>query len=101
MKNVALLILWAYENGYELTGGELFRTKEQQSVYVKEGKSHTYQSKHLERLAIDVNLFLDGKYQTSTEEYQALGKYWKSLHPLNRWGGDFRNLKDGNHFEMT
>ena len=31
--NVAKLIAWAFENGYELTVGEAYRTDEQQAIY--------------------------------------------------------------------
>jgi hypothetical protein len=32
------------------------------------------------------------------------GEYWKSLNPLNRWGGDFKMKKgksDAGHFERN
>ena len=114
LKNAAKLILFAYENGYELTGGELLRTKEQQLLYF-EGfkldrigsnlklfktapKSKTMNSRHLQKLAIDINLFKDGKYLTDAESFKPLHEYWKTLHPDNHsgyeWGWDF------NHFEM-
>lgn len=98
LKNVASLINWAFENGYELTGGELQRTKEQQEVYVNEGKSKTMDSQHLKKLAIDFNLFINGKYQIENEAYRPLSEYWKSLHPNNVSGFDWGF--DGNHFEM-
>ena len=31
--NAAKLIIWAFDNGYELTGGELLRTFDQQVLY--------------------------------------------------------------------
>lgn len=97
---IGQLICWAYENGYELTGGEWARTKEQQALYVKQGKSKTMSSRHLQRLAMDFNLFQDGKYLQRTEEYRPLGDYWKSLDPRCIWGGDWKSFPDGNHFEM-
>jgi hypothetical protein len=30
-----------------------------------------------------------------------LGAYWVSLHPKNRWGGNFSNLVDCPHFERN
>ena len=57
-------------------------------------------SVHKQRLAIDLNLFKGGVYQTSTEAHKPLGEYWKSLHPLCRWGGDF-STPDGNHYSMA
>ena len=100
--NVAKLIIYAYDQGYELTIGECWRPKVTQEYYVKIGKSKTYNSQHLVRLAIDFNLFYKGRYEDgrtkeSFERYKVLGEYWKSLNPHNRWGGDFG--WDPGHFE--
>lgn len=59
-------------------------------------------SLHCQRLAIDLNLFdAQGKYCPDTPSYEPFGKYWESLHPLNRWGGNFKHPNvDGNHFEQ-
>lgn len=96
--NVAKLISWAFENGYELTGGELYRTEEQQQIYRQKGLSKAIRSKHQDRLAIDLNLFINGVYQTTRAPYKPLAEYWKSLHPDNVAGYDWG--WDANHFEM-
>lgn len=96
--NVSKLILWANEQGYELTGGELYRTEEQQKIYYRQGKSKVLYGQHQKRMAVDLNLFINGRYQTSREAYKPLAKYWKSLHPRNRAGYDWG--WDANHFEM-
>ena len=93
---VARLIDWAFVNGYELTIGEAFRTDEQQEIYVKKGTSKVKRSKHQDRLAIDLNFFIDGKYRETTKAYQPLGDYWKDMGGI--WGGDWG--WDGNHFEF-
>lgn len=67
---------------------------------------HMRGSLHYLGLANDLALYIDGVYQTTTEAYAPLGKYWKSLHPDLRWGGDFRDARgkpkpDGNHFSIT
>lgn len=98
LKNVAKLILWAFDNGFELTGGELLRTPEQQQIYIKQGKSKTSNSLHLDKLAIDLNLFIAGKYRSDREAYKHLAEYWKTLHPANVAGYDWG--WDANHFEM-
>ena len=100
-KNIARLITFVYFNlpGYELTFGEAYRTKEQQEIYFKQGKSKTMNSKHLDRLAVDFNLFINGVYQTSTEAYKPLGEYWMSLDKNNVWGGSWKSFPDGNHYE--
>ena len=113
--NVAKLIIKAYElPGYELTLGEGLRTSDQQMLYfegytlIKIGsdlklavaprKSKTMNSRHIQKLAIDLNLFVNGEYRTDKEAYKPLAEYWRSLHPDNvsgyDWGWDF------NHFEM-
>lgn len=98
MSNVARLIIWANAQGYAITGGELLRTPEQQEIYFKAGKSLTMNSRHLQKLAIDLNLFIGGVYQTSREAYKPLADYWKTLHPDNVAGYDWG--WDANHFEM-
>lgn len=106
--NVAKLIQWVNEQDQYVTGGELLRTKEQQKIYFDSGKSKTMDSSHIDKLAIDLNLFINGVYRGDTEAYKPLGQFWVSLHPDNRWGGDWNKdgatedekFSDGNHFEM-
>lgn len=105
--NIACLIHFAYDQlGIELTFGEAYRTKEQQKIYVEQGKSQTMNSNHLNRLAVDFNFFVNGKLTYDWEVVKPLGDYWESLHPKNRWGGDWNKngIKDGfidtPHFEM-
>ncbi|MBI5599213.1 MAG: M15 family metallopeptidase [Deltaproteobacteria bacterium] len=96
---VGELIRCASQMEYGLTFSWAYRDEEAQKRMVATGLSKTMQSKHLERLAVDFNLFIGGVYQTKKEAYEPLGVYWKSLDPQNRWGGDFQSLGDGNHFE--
>lgn len=98
LMDVASLILKADEMGYKVTAGELFRTPEQQKIYVETGRSKTFNSMHLKRLAIDLNIFKDEKLCT-VKEIEPLGEFWESLNEKNRWGGRFKTLKDGPHFE--
>jgi len=100
LKNFAKLILWAFEQGYEVTAGELLRTDEQHALNLANGKSKAVRSKHQDKLAGDLNLFIKGVYQTDTAAFKPLGIYWKGLHIDNVWGGDFKGFPDGNHFEM-
>lgn len=93
---VGMLIQEANRRGYQLTFGEALRTPEQAALNAKKGIG-IKNSLHLIKLAIDLNLFKDGKYLTQTEDYEPLGLYWEGLHPLSRWGGRFG---DGNHFSL-
>ena len=95
---VGILIGWAYDNGYELTFGEAYRTPEQAQLNAQKG-SGIANSLHISRLAIDLNLFVEGQYVSGTESYRPLGDYWKTLDPEARWGGDF-SRPDGNHFSL-
>lgn len=98
--NVGKLILWADEQGYGLTFGEAWRTDEQAALNARTGKGIA-NSLHRQRLAVDLNLFAaDGTFLQSSEAHEPLGHYWKTLHGLNRWGGDFKPRPDGNHYSM-
>jgi hypothetical protein len=83
----------------KVSGGELHRTAEQQQIYVKTGRSKTMNSKHLQRLAIDLNFFIDGKLCYDIPKLEHIGKYWESLSPKNSAGMFWRSFKDVPHFE--
>lgn len=94
---VGLLIEFAYQNGFELTVGDAYRDPRLHGeVGVKKGYGHP-KSAHKQRLAIDFNLFKDGKYLDKTEDHQPLGEYWESLG--GSWGGRFQT-PDGNHYSL-
>lgn len=115
-RNVARLIAKADELGIALTFGEAYRTQDQQLLYYHgltldehvrltqtTRRSWTKEGYHQKRLAVDFNHFVEGG-KTLTwkkEDLQALGDYWESLHPSNRWGGNFSAEKlDVPHYEM-
>jgi hypothetical protein len=100
LQDVATLIRRAELMSITLTGGELYRTKEQQELHVKAGRSKTMNSKHMERLAIDFNFFIDGKLTYDHPRLAELGTFWETLRPGNRWGG-FWKFKDTPHFEAN
>lgn len=92
---LADLIKFAESKGYQLTLGDAYRDPR---VHGKVGVKASYSSAnsvHKQRLAIDLNLFKDGVYLSSTEDYVELGKYWESIG--GTWGGRF---EDGNHFSL-
>jgi hypothetical protein len=92
------LIQFATGQGFVLTAGELYRTPEQQEIYMKTGRSQTMNSMHLKRLAVDFNIFKDGKLVGTKTTLAPLGVYWESLDPLNSWGGNGKKLVDCPHF---
>lgn len=61
---------------------------------------HMRGSLHYLGLANDLALYVNGKYQTTTEAYAEMGAFWLSLDIDNRWGGTFKKA-DGNHFSIT
>lgn len=97
--DVIKLLQFAIGLGFEVTFGEAFRTPEQQKIYFDTGRSKTMESDHLKRRAIDLNFFLNGVLCYDREKLQPIGDYWESLHPGNRWGGNWKNFKDLPHFE--
>ena len=97
--NVGKLLVYAYEVlNIKITLGEAYRTIYQQQKYLAEGKTKTLNSKHLYKLAIDLNVFINGQINLDKNAYKELALYWKSLHENNDcgyfWGWDY------NHFEM-
>lgn len=93
---VATLITWAYENDYELTFGEAYRTPEQAALNAAKGIGIA-NSLHTLRLAVDLNAFKGGIYLTDSADYLPLGEKWESLG--GSWGGRF-SKPDGNHFSL-
>ncbi len=96
---VADLIHWvASHEEWDFTLGDGFRdSRVFGAIGTKQGYGHK-DSYHKRRLAIDLNLFMNGQYITSDHEvWQLIGEHWKSLHPDNVWGGDF-SFRDYNHF---
>ena len=94
-RHIASLISWAYQQGYALTVGDAYRDPR---VFGMVGVMKGYgraRSLHKSRLAMDLNLFIDGEYMEDSESYRPLGEYWESLDADNVWGGRFN---DGNHF---
>lgn len=92
---VSHLILYAYQQGYELTFGDAYRDPR---VFGEAGEIKGYgrsRSNHKIRLAIDFNLFKDGKYLSATEDHRPLGEFWESIG--GSWGGHYN---DGNHYSL-
>lgn len=123
---VALLILEAERLGFRCTLQEAARSDEQAIInslgsqgrdavakliykvfpklaeaLVNNGNNNgVVNSVHSVGLAVDLNLFKDGVYLTTSESHAPLGAFWKTLHPLARWGGDFKPRPDGNHYSF-
>lgn len=96
--NAAKLILYANELVTPVTLGEAYRDQLTQDRYFKLGLSKTKNSQHLNRMAIDLYIFVNGVYSDKLHDYKKLAEFWESLHPKNvagySWGWD------AGHFEM-
>jgi len=88
------LIKFLTEKGYGITFGEAWRTPEQAEINAKKGIG-IKNSLHIDRLAIDLNLFADDVWLKNTDSYKTAGEYWESIG--GTWGGRFG---DGNHFSL-
>ena len=95
LQMVAQLINFSYSQGYELTLGDGYRDPRLHgAIGDRKGYGHP-NSAHKTRLAIDLNLFKDGVYLTTTAAHKPLGEFWESLG--GAWGGRFN---DGNHYSI-
>lgn len=96
-RHIPRLIDKAIALGFDVTLGDAYRDpRVHGAVGTKLGYGHA-RSGHKQRLAIDLNLFRDGEFLTSTEAHRELGEWWEQQHPLARWGGRFN---DGNHYSF-
>ena len=93
------LMAYAHEQGYELTYGHSRRCEA-----CPVGR---WASLHKDSLALDLNLFKDGKYLKNSIDHKPLGEYWESLDPDCSWGGRFGESSpgagdgwDGNHYSL-
>lgn len=92
---VAALINKATSLGFEVTLGDAYRDPR---VFGAMGERKGYgesRSAHKQRLAIDLNLFKDGKFLADTKSHTSLGEWWESIG--GTWGGRFN---DGNHYSL-
>lgn len=95
---MARLVLWCETAGYELTEGETWRTAAQAQLNAKSGAGIA-NSLHMQRLAVDFNLFRGGVLQPAAA-YKPLADYWLTLDPLCRAGYYFKSV-DADHFSVT
>ncbi len=120
----AELIHYIHASGYECTVGEVKRSDEQAQINAigQEGReilarfcetsglkglagalrnngraNGVANSVHQLSLAVDINLFKDGKYLDKSEDHKRFGEWWEKQHDLARWGGRWG---DGNHYSF-
>ena len=92
---IARLIDKAHELGYEVTLGDAYRDARVHGIFGEKKSYSAARSAHKLRLAIDLNLFRNGRYLQSTEDHRPLGEWWESQGGM--WGGRW---SDGNHYSL-
>lgn len=113
------LLVWCYENGYQVRLGDAYRSTDKLSVpgieekysyqdlLVYNKKSKVKNSKHNDRMAIDLIIHHSDGRLLNDEEYRPIGEKWESLGGV--WGGRFGVKKeeyntkvgwDVGHFEL-
>ena len=101
LHDVVKLLQFCWKRNYLVTGGELWRTMDQQGLYYARGKTTTLHSLHCRRLAIDLNFFRDNLWVNEKSELQEVGDYWESLNKRNKWGGNWQSFIDVSHFQRS
>jgi peptidoglycan L-alanyl-D-glutamate endopeptidase CwlK len=80
------------------------RTPERQAALVAAGASRTRRSRHLTGHAVDVAALVDGRIRWDWPLYGRIAAAFKAaaqeLETPIIWGGDWRTLRDGPHFEL-
>ena len=91
-QDVGLLLHFAEKNGYKLTFGDAFRSKQEQQRVFDAGLSKTLSSRHAVRCAVDFNIWKDTASTWGLpaderhEVVKPLGDFWESLDEKNSWG---------------
>lgn len=91
------LIDQAHILGFKVTLGDAYRDPRLHGALGVRLGYGAANSCHKLRLAIDLNLFKDGKFLQHTLDHKPLGEWWEAQHQLARWGGRFN---DGNHYSF-
>lgn len=101
--NVILEAISEYGSPVGISEG--VRTLAKQKEYLAKGKSKTLNSYHLKGQAVDVYILDDrGNTDWSLHKYKAFAdivkRFAESKHLTIIWGGDWKTLRDGPHFEI-
>lgn len=83
---------------------EGLRTRERQAELVEAGASRTMNSRHLTGHAVDLVAIVNGKVRWDWPLYPhiatAMKAAAKELGVVIVWGGDWKSLQDGPHYEL-
>lgn len=83
---------------------EGLRSKDRQRALVRAGASQTMNSRHITGHAVDVAALVDGQVRWDWPLYDRIARAFKAAAARQGtaivWGGDWKSLKDGPHFEL-
>lgn len=83
---------------------EGMRTIERQKQLVAAGASQTMKSRHLDGHAVDLGAWVDGEVRWDWPLYHKIEAAMKAaaaeLNIPIEWGGDWKTLKDGPHWQL-
>lgn len=89
----------------DFTVTEGLRTVERQKQLLAAGASQTMKSRHITGHAVDLAALVDGEVRWDWPLYAKIAKAMKDaaaeLGVAIEWGGDWKSLKDGPHFQLT
>ncbi|WP_443863900.1 M15 family metallopeptidase [Fusobacterium ulcerans] len=89
---------------YDFGITEGLRTIEKQKEYVRTGKSQTMNSYHLKGKAVDIVVYKDGEVTWDLKYYKKIANLVKRTAVEKglkiTWGGDWKTLVDGPHFQL-
>lgn len=87
---------------FSITEG--LRTVERQKELVTQKKSQTLKSRHIIGEAVDICVLIDGKANWDLANYRKVANVFKAcakeLGVTITWGGDWKTLVDGPHFQI-
>ncbi|MDY4006761.1 MAG: M15 family metallopeptidase [Fusobacterium varium] len=89
---------------YDFGITEGLRTIEKQKEYVRTGKSQTMNSYHLKGKAVDIVVYKDREVTWKLDYYKEIADLVKKIAEHDglkiTWGGDWKTLVDGPHFQL-
>lgn len=101
---VRVVMLAAKQTDLDFIVTEGMRTMEKQKLMVAKGASKTLNSRHLTGHAVDLAAMVGDEVRWDWPLYHRLAKTMKDaaaeLGVPIEWGGDWRNFKDGPHFQL-
>jgi len=99
---VATRALWLSPVDFGITEG--LRTASRQAQLVQAGASQTQRSRHLTGHAIDVVAYVGSEVRWDWPLYDTIANAFKQasadLNVPLEWGGDWRSLRDGPHYQL-